>query len=353
MILSIIIPVYNTEENILSRCLNSIIENSSKNYEIILIDDGSDLVNSLGYQRLCKKNKKIRYVYIKNAGPSNARNVGVSIASGDYIVFVDSDDIVSYNFVEDVNKILSVNKVDLIIGLVCRVSNNINYSPRRSVNNKNQELEMQILSGESRKLLLDHVIGEKKRRFTYNYGYFGDGPVSRVVKTSIAKRIFFNNRLIINEDTVWNIQLFHFCETIIAVNRQWYFYIMNDSSITHKYRESVINDYICGMEMQLAEYKKYWGGKKNGCYNSIFRYLGLVMQTFFCHKDNKKSFYENFCLFKNCISQKVVQETLHNVDFEFESRWGYKIFKYLLVFLMKRNLTFVSFCFFKILYLSR
>lgn len=88
---SIIIPIYNTEKE-LSRCLDSILNQEYPNYEIILVDDGSRDRSGELCDQYARKNKQIKVVHQENAGCSAARNAGVNVAKGDFLIFVDSDD---------------------------------------------------------------------------------------------------------------------------------------------------------------------------------------------------------------------------------------------------------------------
>jgi len=102
ILLSIIIPDYNTDINKLMKCINSVLSISSNRYEVLLIDDGSDKyvkenINSIN-------NKKLHYFYQNNDGVSSARNLGISYASGKYIMFVDSDD---YIDAQEIDKIIN------------------------------------------------------------------------------------------------------------------------------------------------------------------------------------------------------------------------------------------------------
>ena len=92
-LISLIIPVYNTEQ-FLRRCLDSVINQTYKNLEIILIDDGSTDNSGKICDEYVLKDNRIKVLHIENGGPSYARNKGLEIAKGDYIGFVDSDDYV-------------------------------------------------------------------------------------------------------------------------------------------------------------------------------------------------------------------------------------------------------------------
>ena len=99
-LVSIIVPVYNVEKY-LKKCVDSIINQTYKKIEIILIDDGSTDNSSIICDYYSKIDSRINVVHKKNGGLSDARNRGLDIANGEYICFIDSDDYVNLSFVED------------------------------------------------------------------------------------------------------------------------------------------------------------------------------------------------------------------------------------------------------------
>lgn len=95
--LSIVIPIYNAKD-FLGKCVNSIVAlNFSKDYEIILVDDGSSDGSSELCDQLCLQRKEIKVIHQKNQGVSSARNAGIKMVKGKWIWFVDADDIVEKN----------------------------------------------------------------------------------------------------------------------------------------------------------------------------------------------------------------------------------------------------------------
>ncbi len=98
-LISIIVPVYNVEKYI-SRCLNSIIAQTYKNIEIIIVDDGSPDSCCEICDEYAGRDKRIRVIHQKNGGLSNARNTGIKNANGAYLSFIDSDDFISEYFIE-------------------------------------------------------------------------------------------------------------------------------------------------------------------------------------------------------------------------------------------------------------
>ena len=117
MKISAIVPVYNSEKYI-ERCVNSVSQQSYSNWELILVDDGS---TDNSYDILCKLKEsepRIKVLHQKNSGPGIARNAGLSTATGDYIVFIDSDDVIKPDYFEKLSHetadvvFIDINQVD-------------------------------------------------------------------------------------------------------------------------------------------------------------------------------------------------------------------------------------------------
>ncbi|MCQ9626461.1 glycosyltransferase family 2 protein [Cetobacterium somerae] len=115
---SIVVPIYNGEKYI-NRCLESILNQSYKDFEVILIDDGS---KDSSLKKLCdyeKKDTRIRVFTQKNSGPSAARNRGIKESEGEYLIFIDIDDYVSEFYLE--KNLLKMDKKTLILSNVLEV----------------------------------------------------------------------------------------------------------------------------------------------------------------------------------------------------------------------------------------
>ena len=119
-LVSIIVPIYNAEKYLLD-CLNSIIEQSYKNIEIILVDDGSTDQSGLLVKKFCDKHKQhnIQFFVKENGGQSSARNLGIKNATGEYFIFVDSDDLIGITHVEGLIQAIKKNDSKLAM---CRYS---------------------------------------------------------------------------------------------------------------------------------------------------------------------------------------------------------------------------------------
>lgn len=113
-LISVIIPVYKVEKYI-NKCIDSIINQTYANLEIILVDDGSPDNCGKICDEYAEKDNRIKVIHKKNGGLSEARNYGIDISKGRYIAFVDSDDYVSDNYIEYMYKLLKDNNADMSI----------------------------------------------------------------------------------------------------------------------------------------------------------------------------------------------------------------------------------------------
>jgi glycosyltransferase involved in cell wall biosynthesis len=132
-LITIIVPVYNSYDYI-DRCIESILKNTYKNIELILINDGSN-DKSLEKLEKYKSNKKVKIINQENIGVAKTRNKGIKLATGEYIMFIDNDDFIDNTYIEEyVNNIDS--NVDIIIGGYKRVNDTkelFKILPRRGI----------------------------------------------------------------------------------------------------------------------------------------------------------------------------------------------------------------------------
>lgn len=111
---SIIVPVYNVSKY-LTGCLNSVLEQKNKDFQIILIDDGSTDESGILCDQYEKKYEFIKTIHKKNGGLSSARNAGLKVATGEYIIFLDADDFwLDWNMLEEIDAVIEKEKVDIV-----------------------------------------------------------------------------------------------------------------------------------------------------------------------------------------------------------------------------------------------
>ena len=215
-LISIIVPVYNSKAH-LECCVTSILNQSYKQFELLLIDDGSTDGSSELCDELLQKSEKIRVIHKENGGVSSARNAGLDMASGDYIVFVDSDDVISNNYVETF--IESSHKGDLILGMIEDVYFDDTGSIIKRHTRNVDAPDCGILADEYYKLL------ELLRV-----------PVVKLYKRDIIElnHIQFDENLSVAEDQVFNFAYYKHIKTYFFETRSVYKYYhqYNSSSLS-------------------------------------------------------------------------------------------------------------------------
>ena len=194
-LVSIIVPIFNAGDY-LSVCVESIINQSYKNIEIFLIDDGS---KDNSYD-LCKKyagcDSRVIALHHKNQGVSYTRNLGISLAKGEYICFVDSDDYVDKNFIEKMIEPLHKDDYDLII---CR---NFNCSKDAVLG------EVKVKNGD---------FGDDLRNDYWKLTQFIGGPCIKLYKRKIIinNNIKFPENISYSEDRIFNSEFYSKIKNIV------------------------------------------------------------------------------------------------------------------------------------------
>ena len=234
----IIIPIYNTPQNDLKRCLDSILNQTSNDYKVYLIDDGSNEETKIFLNDYIKNKNNFILKSIPNNGVSNARNVGINISSSPFIAFVDSDDTLTPAFIEEATKIIKDNNLDIIIGGYNEIRNNEIIRTRLchtglhiyEKDNINNFLEK----------LLSSITNERNEEIN-------DAPVGRIY-TRLFRRTSINNlrfdtNIHMSEDTLFMIDYTLKVNRIGLIDKVWYNYYINDYSISKATnKEKMINN---------------------------------------------------------------------------------------------------------------
>ena len=116
--ISVIIPFYNVGEALFSKCIDSILKQTFRDFELLIIDDGSSDEFAGILDRTEKLDQRIRVIHRPNGGVSSARNLGVELATGSFITFIDADDIVHPGFLSESYAIITKEEADMVIGTV-------------------------------------------------------------------------------------------------------------------------------------------------------------------------------------------------------------------------------------------
>lgn len=311
--ISIVIPVFNTSKDAFKKCLESILANKYSDYEIVVIDDGSESNNSVYYREIISQNNKIRYQKTINQGAALARNKGVELSHGEYIMFVDADDYITNECLEQASKAIELYSPDIIYGLV-KKKFDLSEKEFEDINSN-----MELLLDQNKTELACHIVGYKSDHFIYKSGgYIADGPVARCFRKSLFEEIKFDEKPYWNEDTIWNLRLLNDCENIVIVDNIWYIYLVNKNSFTQGYRNNCLQEFNYRVKQEYELAQNELSLYSQGIYYRIFNDIFLLGRTYLFHKKNKKSFKDKYIMFKNAIKSKEYLGTLRNVDFQCE-----------------------------------
>lgn len=202
MKISFIIPAYNAEKT-LTKCINSLLNQTNKNWESVIIDDGS-LDNTFNIAKSFEyKDERIKVLTQKNSGPGAARNNAFPYCDGEYIAFLDSDDYIEYNYVELVIKLINQNKSDVVIidnyyedeyGKVIRIENLSKFNYLTKPELIATQMTGKMPWGGCRKIIKKEIIENNKIRYSKNI--VGEEALFSFLVLYYAKKIDFLGKLV-------------------------------------------------------------------------------------------------------------------------------------------------------------
>ncbi|MEG0878933.1 MAG: glycosyltransferase family A protein, partial [Oscillospiraceae bacterium] len=210
-------PVYNVEKY-LGWCINSILKQTYRDIELILVDDGST-DNSLqicqNYERL---DTRVKVISVKNNGVSNARNIGVKSATGEYIQFVDSDDLISPEMTETLLKSTQKYNKNLVICSMLQVSLQKDNTPKLN--------KLGLYKKDAELVLSYDAWWEHLLEFVWNTSAI-EGPCNKLYLKSIIvdNNICFSEEFSLGEDFLFNLDYLKYCNGAVFIDKPLYYYM--------------------------------------------------------------------------------------------------------------------------------
>ena len=214
--ISVIVPIYNVEQY-LDKCVESLVNQTYKNLEIILVDDGTKDKSGEMADLWSIKDDRIKVIHKKNGGLSDARNVGIKIATAEYITFMDSDDYINYRMYEILMNNLEKYNADISVCAVKKVYKEDVVNEKQVVNKE----EICVFTSEE---ALENLLDE---------GILKQTVWNKLYKREVIDGIYFEFGKI-HEDEFWTYQIFGKCEKIVYTVEQLYYYLQRSGSIMDK-----------------------------------------------------------------------------------------------------------------------
>lgn len=214
--ISVIVPVYKTEKY-LDRCVYSIVVQTYSDYELILVDDGSPDNSGTMCDDWARKDKRIKVIHKSNGGLSSARNAGLDVATGEYVTFIDSDDVIHPEYLMYLHALCETNEADIALGRLKRFSTDeVEHFEYESDQNTTLRTGIETLDCffENEKEVSNYVSACCKlyRRELFDSIRF---PVGRLF-----------------EDEFTTYKVYYRASKIVDSERVLYYYYVNDNSIT-------------------------------------------------------------------------------------------------------------------------
>lgn len=304
--ISIIIPMYNAKEYI-ARCLESVINQSFSDIEIIIVNDGSTDESLEICRKYAKIDERIIILNKDNNGVSVARNQGMNVATGEYVMFVDSDDWIDENMCQDLYKRISECHADICF------CNNIKEYGNRSEYIDFGCLKDVINLDEIKEVILS-LIEEKDIKIAHRRETFR-GPCAKLYKRSIIidNNITFKRELAIGEDLVFNLEYLKYCEKIVVEKKFLYHYRVNLYSATKRYRENAWDTYR-KLLVILEEYleSNFFEIEYMDRLNKLKLKYFIISVNNEMSKFNKKSYVEKISYIKSICEDEVINFALKN-----------------------------------------
>lgn len=290
MKISIIVPVYNVL-NMLEGCINSIINQTYGDFEILIVDDGSTDGSSVLCDTLAEKDSRIKVFHKSNGGLSDARNYGLEHAQGDFFLFIDSDDMLHRDFCKVL--VESQKKYDADI-----VSTDIiEFYSQEDVNRLNsRDYSIHEFLFEEKEILQEYFKPQKK--IIINHGL-----CMKLYKRTLFKDLRFEQGRL-HEDLFITYLLLNKCKVFVYIDVPFYYYYQcNTNSITKNYGEKNFNDEVAAIIKIYNFFREDNELKDSLCHFIVYHGM-FILEKSSCltgsklYKENKRKIRK---LMINCV----------------------------------------------------
>lgn len=226
-LISIIVPIYN-KEDYLRQCLDSIINQSYTNFEVLLVNDGSTDSSGIICQEYSERDSRFRYIEKKNGGVSSARNLGLELSEGAYITFIDSDDWIEFNYLEVLYNALRENNTDVAISSYKSYYLDGNFYLRVY---SSQEEEFLRIGKRNRDVFLEEF--PKLGKLNHDFHCIA----SKLFKRELLESQKFDESINYGEDLYFFFNLYLKIQSIVYVKEATYIYRQHGTNITLNFTE--------------------------------------------------------------------------------------------------------------------
>lgn len=298
--ISVIVPVYNNEEYI-EKCIKSITNQTEKELELILVDDGSKDDSGKICEEYSKKDNRIKVIHKQNGGASSARNKALDVCEGKYVTFVDADDYIEKDYLKKMVQKIEEKEAD-VIGCA---ANKIYYNSTEK-NNQNEDYELDNDTF-TKWLFLQKGIGICR---------------CKLYKREVIGSIRFHENLKVGEDTYFNLMISKKINKFYMLNEPLYNYVVNQNSLVRKLDDNYINKYLDAATI-TQEYVNQNYKENDAIIKLVNNYtiftLTLIIVNYCCNSKRKLTLLKKANEIRHVCNIKEFKAAMKNISFEYFS----------------------------------
>lgn len=309
-LLSVIVAIYKVEPY-LDRCITSIVNQTYRNLEIILVDDGSLDNCPAMCDEWATRDSRIKVIHKQNGGLGYARNSGLEIATGDYVAFVDSDDYLELNMYQELMQEAITNNVDCVY---CGFRQQLPSLKFVDVINMGRE----IFRGDEVEALAAQFLMNFRNEHLHFSVWHG------VYRRELIDFKFVSERVCVSEDYVFTHSFMRRCRSFSYVSKALYNYMYNSSSLSRNYNEQTFHRVLATAE---AINNIYAGTKYAGAGNA-YAFCQVYFLMRFPLMKVRLSFKNRYRIFRNMICDEKYNKMLQPRHlFKFQKGFKYRLIK--------------------------
>lgn len=306
---SIIIPIYNVNRSFFVQCMLTILAEEEDLYEIILVDDGSEIECSTMCDQYARDHRAVKVFHKENGGVSSARNYGIEKATGEWVLFIDADDWIEENALSRIKTITEQTDAELVFFGYYK-----NFPSKELKITSATYASGTVISSEEEKIgLQKKIIGASE------YGETGARATTFRSVWSVAFRrellirdsIRFAEGIPIGEDLIFRLYTSQYARKILYSDYCYYHYRNNQDSASCMYRESAVEDSL----RELSEIAKFMERHQASELQEAYQFRVVEIMTVlpsrcFFHKDNNNSYWERRKMASRFMQSNIVKQNV-------------------------------------------
>ena len=319
-LVSIIVPYFNTNIELFTRCINSIINQDYINKEIIIIDDGSEKKYADEVETIVSEIECAHVIHQKNRGEGAARNTGIEVSQGRFLIFVDSDDGLAEGWISYAVDLAIKYNSDVVLGRVVRVLE----IPEKEIKNMKEDIAY-IANSSVWQIQRDTFYF--KTSLVDNLDILDPGVCSKLFRKECVEGCSFPEGIKLSADQVYNHTIIRKSEGIVLSNKIAYYYVMNDMSISHIYQPQAVDYMMKSMSLIKPMVFDNEECKQAFNYRVLAEITEAIQYAYFSDK-HKSSFFEKIKGVNYAVNHIQVRQALNEINIKMlpDRNWKLKAF---------------------------